>query len=102
MKAPLMLSVAVFDGALCELNDNSTTDELTRNEQLTCPYPERKNRRVAFQQDGNNNAVHNIKMATWLFLQSVENLKLGPPNTNSSSGTALQAHFFKKSPFGDR
>lgn len=52
MKRPLMLSVAVFGGTLCELNDYSTTDELTRNKQFACPYPERKNIRIAYKQDG--------------------------------------------------
>lgn len=47
-----MLSVAVLGGAFCELNDNSTTDELTRNKQFTCSYPERENTRLAYKLDG--------------------------------------------------
>ena len=54
-----MLSVAVFGGALCELNDNSTTDELTRNKQLTCSYPEIKIYELLINRMANNNtAVH--------------------------------------------
>ena len=87
MKRPLMLSVAVFSGVFCELNDNSTTDELTRNKQLTCSYPERKNIYVLLisWMENNNTAVHH-QDGQMAYLRSVEDLNLGPQNTNPSSG----------------
>lgn len=47
-----MQPVAVLGGPFCELNNNSTTDELTRNKQLTCSYPERENIPLAYKLDG--------------------------------------------------